>query len=80
MYVCLSAEPRLHAAVVSAAKVMRCIQCCLVSCCVVLYEKVFLVLTECTGQKQMRKEDQGGTSGYPGFTSLLKCCVDGRCW
>jgi len=28
--VCLSAEPRLHTALVSAAKVMRCIQCSLV--------------------------------------------------
>jgi len=28
-YVCVSAEPRLHAALISAAKVMRCIQCCL---------------------------------------------------
>jgi len=28
--VCVSAEPRLHAALVSAAKVMRCIQCSLV--------------------------------------------------
>jgi len=29
--VCVSAEPRLHAALVSVAKVMRCIQCCLVA-------------------------------------------------
>jgi len=28
--VCVSTEPRLHAALVSAAKVMRCIQCSLV--------------------------------------------------
>ena len=28
--VCVSAEPRLHAALVSAAKVTRCIQCSLV--------------------------------------------------
>ena len=28
---CVSAEPRLHAALVSAAKVTRCIQCSLVS-------------------------------------------------
>ena len=32
--VCLSAEPRLHAALVSAAKVMRCIQFSLVCLCV----------------------------------------------
>jgi len=29
--VCVSAKPRLHAAVVSVAKVMHCIQCCLVN-------------------------------------------------
>jgi len=31
--VCVSAVPRLHAALVTAAKVMRCIQCCLVTNC-----------------------------------------------
>jgi len=30
---CVSAEPRLYAALVSAAKVMRCIQCSVVYCC-----------------------------------------------
>ena len=33
MCVSVSAEPRLHSPLVSAAKVMRCIQCCLVSTC-----------------------------------------------
>jgi len=28
--VCVSAKPRLHAALVSSEKVMHCIQCCLV--------------------------------------------------
>ena len=33
MSVCASGDPWLHAALVSAAKVMRCIQCCLVRNC-----------------------------------------------
>jgi len=40
VYVCVcvrSAEARLHAALVSAAKVMRCIQCSLVLCLSLVY-------------------------------------------
>ena len=39
--VCVSAEPRLHAALVSAAKVMRCIQCSLIV--VVVFFSVIII-------------------------------------
>jgi len=52
--VCLSAEPRLHAALVLAAKVMRCIQCCLASSVDVRQLKAELRQTKCRLEESER--------------------------
>jgi len=56
--VCVSAalrivSPRLHAALVSAAKVMRCIQCCVVVAVVVVVVVVVVVHTGCEREWQV---------------------------
>jgi len=43
--VCVSAEPRLHAALVSAAKVMRCIQCCLVIIIIIIIIIISVIIS-----------------------------------
>ena len=53
--VCVSAEPRLHAALVSAAKVMRYIQCCLVMYCRCVCVRVCVCVCPCVCKQNISK-------------------------